>query len=89
MRTSPSPQLTAPPTAPATPAAGVDAPIAAHVHVVDTGIRIPADELEAVFEPFVQVRSDFARGMGGDVRARSVEGAGSTFTVTLRRHEGR
>ena len=82
MRTSPSPQLTAPPTAPATPAA-------AHVYVVDTGIGIPADELEAPFEPFVQVRSDLARGMGGDPRARSVEGAGSTFTVTLRRHQAR
>jgi hypothetical protein len=33
------------------------------------------------------ISRDLARGMGGDLRARSVEGAGSTFTVTLRRAE--
>jgi signal transduction histidine kinase len=72
------------------------------LRIADTGVGIPADKLEAVFEPFVQLRSsyvpgpsgtglglaisrDLARGMGGDLRARSVEGEGSTFTVTLRR----
>jgi PAS domain S-box-containing protein len=74
----------------------------AYLRVGDTGVGIPEDKLEAVFEPFVQVRSDFtrdaggtglglaisrdlARGMGGDLTARSTEGAGSVFTVTLRR----
>jgi signal transduction histidine kinase len=33
------------------------------------------------------ISRDLARGMGGDLRARSVEGQGSTFTVSLRRAE--
>ena len=74
----------------------------AYFQVADTGIGIPRDRLDAIFEPFVQVRTDYARGtggtglglaisrdlargMGGDLRVRSVEGEGSTFTVALRR----
>jgi signal transduction histidine kinase len=74
----------------------------AYFQVADTGIGIPRDRLDAIFEPFVQVRTDYARGtggtglglsisrdlargMGGDLRVRSVEGQGSTFTVALRR----
>jgi signal transduction histidine kinase len=74
----------------------------AYFQVADTGIGIPRDRLDAIFEPFVQVRTDYARGtggtglglsisrdlargMGGDLRVRSVEGQGSTFTVALQR----
>jgi K+-sensing histidine kinase KdpD len=70
------------------------------VRVTDTGIGIPREKEDAIFEPFVQVHvgmtrttegaglglaisRDLARGMGGDVRARSEEGKGSTFTVRL------
>ena len=70
------------------------------VEVVDTGIGIAAEQLERIFEPFVQVgRSlttpgegtglglaisrDLARGMGGDLVAESVPGAGSTFRLVL------
>jgi len=75
---------------------------AAYFQVADTGIGIPRDRLDAIFDPFVQVRTeyartsggtglglaisrDLARGMGGDLRVRSVEGQGSTFTVALQR----
>ncbi|PYP75948.1 MAG: hypothetical protein DMD35_20075 [Gemmatimonadetes bacterium] len=74
----------------------------ATVRISDTGVGIPADKLDAVFEPFVQVHSDFtrrgegtglglaisrdlARGMGGDLRATSELGVGSTFELVLRR----
>ncbi|HEY0778322.1 MAG TPA: ATP-binding protein [Gemmatirosa sp.] len=77
-------------------------PEVVYLQVRDTGRGIPRDKQEAIFEPFVQVRTgyaqategtglglaisrDLARGMGGDLRVRSREGEGATFTVALRR----
>lgn len=75
----------------------------ARIAISDTGRGIPADQLERIFEPFVQVdrqltrasqqgvglglaiSRDLARGMGGDLVARSAVGQGSVFTVTLPR----
>jgi signal transduction histidine kinase len=70
-----------------------------HIRVSDTGIGIPAEQLDSIFEPFVRVEGsaarregtglglaisrDLARGMGGDLSAVSTHGAGSTFTLTL------
>ena len=70
------------------------------LRVSDSGIGIPRDKQDTVFDPFVQVHRrltsstdgtglglaisrDLARGMGGELRVRSVEGKGSTFTLAL------
>ena len=75
-------------------------PPAIAIRVRDTGIGIPADRFDEIFDPFVQVHRkltrpiegtglglaisrDLARGMGGDLAVESVEGKGSTFTLTL------
>ena len=70
------------------------------IAVHDTGIGIPADRLEAVFDPFVQVASgassagtglglaisrQLVTGMGGTLAVRSTPGVGSVFTVALPR----
>jgi signal transduction histidine kinase len=71
------------------------------IRVSDTGRGIPADMLDAVFQPFIQIRSKgtiangtglglpisqrLANAMGGSLTAASEIGRGSTFTLRLRR----
>lgn len=88
-----------------TPAGGtillecVAEPESVAIRVIDTGIGIPADKLDAVFEPFVQIREKnassngtglglaisrrLAAAMGGSLTATSHVGRGSTFTLRL------
>ncbi len=79
-----------------------ETPGVVYLRVSDTGVGIAPDQIEAVFDPFVQahvgltrphegtglglaISRAFARGMGGELRARSAVGRGSVFTVSLRK----
>lgn len=74
------------------------------IWVRDTGIGIPPDKLEQIFEPFVQldrgqsatrvgtglglsISRDLARAMGGDLTVESELDVGSTFTLSVPRHD--
>jgi PAS domain S-box-containing protein len=65
--------------------AGSDARVA--IEVVDTGRGIPADKIEAVFEPFVQVRSSKVStsegtGLGLAISRNLARGMGGDLTAT-------
>jgi CheY-like chemotaxis protein len=70
------------------------------IEVRDTGMGIPEDRIDAIFEPFTQASAEttrqhggtglgltisrqFARGLGGDLTARSQVGVGSVFSATI------
>ncbi|MEO8908889.1 MAG: ATP-binding protein [Gemmatimonadaceae bacterium] len=71
------------------------------IRVIDQGKGVPADTLEAIFLPFVQIKSQgsvstgtglglpigrkLATAMGGSLDATSELGNGSTFTLRLKR----
>ena len=56
------------------------------IRVRDSGIGIPADKIEAIFDPFVQVRSDLTRphegtGLGLAISRDLARGMGGDLTV--------
>ncbi|MFL5618658.1 MAG: ATP-binding protein [Gemmatimonadaceae bacterium] len=64
-----------------------DGPAHVKVCIIDTGVGIPPDKLDAVFEPFVQVRSDYTRqvegtGLGLAISRDLARGMGGDLRVT-------
>ena len=58
-----------------------------HIRVSDSGIGIPPDKVEAIFEPFTQVEGDFNRsvqgaGLGLAISRELARGMGAELTVT-------
>jgi two-component system aerobic respiration control sensor histidine kinase ArcB len=79
---------------------GREEPTLVVFEIRDSGQGIPHDKIEAVFEPFVRLRSsgglpgtglglpisrNLARAMGGDLTVSSELGRGSRFTLSLPR----
>ncbi|HYR08484.1 MAG TPA: PAS domain-containing protein, partial [Longimicrobium sp.] len=63
------------------------------VHVRDTGIGIPAEKLDAIFDPFVQVRADLTRphegtGLGLAISRDLARGMAGDLTATSTPGEG-
>jgi signal transduction histidine kinase len=63
-----------------------DSPEEVLVRFSDTGVGIPPDKLEAVFEAFVQVRSDYTRqvegtGLGLAISRDLARGMGGDLTA--------
>jgi len=63
------------------------------IEVIDTGPGIPADRLESIFKPFVQVDNSVTRKYGGTglglaISRRIAEGLGGSLTVTSRLGSG-
>ncbi|MGN6545792.1 MAG: response regulator [Aureliella sp.] len=73
------------------------------IDVIDTGIGIAPEDIQAIFQPFVQVGDNFnhrsgvglglaisrslARALGGDLCVESELGKGSTFSLTIRAND--
>jgi PAS domain S-box-containing protein len=74
---------------------GWRSPVSAYLRVSDTGIGIPAKDLERIFTPFYTSSPDIGRGlglatslkivrdMGGQIEVESSPGQGSSFIVSL------
>lgn len=72
-----------------------------YISMRDTGVGVPLDKIDVIFEPFVRLDSGgvrkpgtglglpisraFAQGMGGDLHAEPVAGPGTAFILTLPR----